>query len=154
MFLSSGDRVASDHGPRQRTVINGASLHHGPMQEQTKTATYRNLCCTWYADYVAAWVTIVRVALLSKQALGVTVASTRTGDPGPTLCIPAMAGDHPQSRERAVDTSAGFPRRPADGPGVSTVPTGVFWCLRVTPESTSALVQFPRPPIGIGRRSS
>ena len=50
------------------------------MHEQTKIAMYRNLCCTWYADYVATWVTIVRMALLSKQALGVTVASTRTWD--------------------------------------------------------------------------
>ena len=39
-----------------------------PVHTTVQHCTYRNLCCTWYADNVPAWHS--RMALLTEQARG------------------------------------------------------------------------------------
>ena len=61
-------RAASDQGPGHPTVLTGSSLHGGPQCDvNSQQRTYRNLCCTVYADYVPLWhLRIVRMVLLTE----------------------------------------------------------------------------------------
>ena len=65
------DHAASEQGPSHLAVLTGSSLHGAHPTEQTvQHCTYRNLCCTVYADHVPAWHCTDDVALLTEQARG------------------------------------------------------------------------------------
>ena len=115
-FTPLRDRAAREQGPGHSTVLTGSSLHSGPPMRREPT----NTACTVTSVAPGTTTTcqpgnlrIVSMALLMEQAREVYGRCDRWlhEEPGqegwarqtaPALCTPAMASDHPQSREHAT----------------------------------------------------
>ena len=99
---------ATGGDPHHRTVINGGSLHRGPMQEQTKTAMHLVRRLRGSLGYDCEDGVVVKAGPWYDRCLHEDLG--RTGGPGT-----GGLRRHPQSRERALTPPLAPPRRPASG---------------------------------------
>ena len=102
------DRAPATKTPFTALLLAVVAARQPPTLPNSPQLTYRNLCCTWYADYVPA-------------LQGVIPASTKTrghmdcGANRPRSPVPRN-GKRPHTIQGTCDDTASWlPRRPADG---------------------------------------
>ena len=122
-----GSARPATKAPDPRCTYGVVAARRPPMHRTVQLCTYRNLCCTWYADLRASLAPyglrggVANGAGPWRCTAGVTPASTRTWDrtteartgPGPLCPRNGEATTHnPENMRRHLHWS---PRRPADG---------------------------------------